>query len=78
MGCCSLPWYMGPEYCPICGTRGKPVDRQTLERMLRSEQAKTLIDAPFFLCETPECDVVYYAEDGGLLLGKDDLKIADR
>ena len=77
MGCCSLPWYIGPEYCPICGVRGKPVDRQAIERLLRPEAVKELVNAPFFLCETQLCDVVYYAEDGGLLLGKNDLKVED-
>lgn len=77
MGCCGLPWYLGPEYCPICGIRGTPVDREAVRRSVRPEAMKDLVDVPFFLCETPECSVVYYAEDGRLLLGKDDFNVKD-
>lgn len=75
MACCVLPGYVGPEDCPICGARGKPVDRVTLEHLLRPERLKDVIDVPFFFCETHECDVVYYAESGEQLFDKDDLTV---
>lgn len=75
MGCCALPVFIGPEDCPICGVRGKPVARVTLQHLLRPESLPELIDAPFFFCETPECDVVYYSEFGERLFDKDDLRV---
>lgn len=75
MSCCALAGFVGPEDCPICGARGKPVARATLERLLRPERLHELIDSPFYFCETPECDVVYYAEEGRRLFDKDDLEV---
>jgi len=75
MSCCALPGFAGPQDCPICGARSKPVTRVTLEHLLRPERLGELIDASFFFCETPECDVVYYAEGGRRLFDKDDLTV---
>ena len=75
MACCALPGFAGPEDCPICGARGKPVARVTLEHLLRPEKLKRLADAPYFFCETPECDVVYYSESAEWPFYKEDLEV---
>lgn len=38
------------------------MSRTALEQLLRPERRGELIDAPYYGCATPECDVVYFAD----------------
>ena len=49
--------------CPVCRTLGKPVQGQTVKAML-AVSLRAVEDVDFRFCRTPECPVVYYAEDG--------------
>lgn len=62
LSCCGLGATGEPGSCLICGARGTPVSRTALEQLLRPERRGELIDAPYYACATPECDVVYFAD----------------
>lgn len=42
--------------------RGIPGPRSTLEQLLPPERRGELIDAPYYACATPECDIVYFGD----------------
>lgn len=49
--------------CPRCGTMGPEVARETVGAMAALEVPAMLLAYPAFrFCETPSCDVVYYAD----------------
>ena len=52
-----------PGYCPITGTKGKSVDGATLKALL-SVSLRNVRDVPYYFCGEPDCDVVYFSEDG--------------
>ena len=54
----------GPARCPACGAMGKPVQRITLEALLKPEQQAWISSGnEFCFCRTPNCDVVYFKPD---------------
>lgn len=73
-GCCMLNSTGEPGSCPVCGQRGAPVEHETLEHMLKPEKRAEMVDETYYICETPECDIVYFADrplhffDGGDLM----------
>jgi hypothetical protein len=52
-----------PGYCPITGTKGKQVDGATVKSLV-SISLRQIRDVPYYFCREPECDVVYFSEDG--------------
>jgi predicted metal-binding protein len=50
--------------CQQCGCPGKPVERITVEALLKSEALGAVTGSRYRFCETPDCPVVYYGEDG--------------
>ncbi|MEK7763245.1 MAG: hypothetical protein AAB433_16850 [Nitrospirota bacterium] len=50
--------------CPHCGREGQPVDRTTVQALLKSEALGEVNGSQYAFCETPHCPVVYYAADG--------------
>ncbi len=60
--CCATSATGEPGSCPVCGERGMPVPRQTLERLLKPEKRTEIIDEPYYFCGAPECDIVYFAD----------------
>ena len=64
-----------PGSCPVCGERGWPVPRETLEHLLRPQKRAEIIDEPYYFCETPECDIVYFADVPLHFFDKDDLTV---
>lgn len=50
--------------CQQCGRPGKPVDRITVEALLKPELRAELNGTRYVFCETPDCPVVYFALDG--------------
>lgn len=50
--------------CPHCGREGQPVDRTTVQALLKPEALGMVNGGQYAFCETPDCPVVYYAADG--------------
>lgn len=63
------------QTCPRCGRKGRRVQSQTLESMLREPSPRLWTRGPFFVCATSECAVVYFSGDGGPLFEKTDLTV---
>lgn len=73
--CCTLRATGEPGSCGVCGERGKPVPRETLEHLLKPEKRAEIIDQPYYFCETPECDIVYFTDLPLHYFDKDDLTV---
>ena len=71
--CCVLGATGEPGSCPVCGERGTPVPRATLEHLLNPEKCGEIIDETYYFCATPECDVAYFADAPLCYFGKEDL-----
>ncbi len=50
--------------CRHCGREGQPVDRTTIDALLKPESLSQVNGSEYAFCETPDCLVVYYAADG--------------
>ena len=50
--------------CPQCGREGRPVDRTTIDALLKPESLSQVNGSQYAFCETPSCQVVYYAANG--------------
>jgi mercuric ion transport protein len=50
--------------CQQCGRPGKPIDRITVDALLKPELRAGLNGMRYVFCETPDCPVVYFALDG--------------
>ena len=66
--CCKTPaepTKTGNRFlCPQCVREGQPVDRTTIEALLKPESLSQVNGSQYAFCETPSCQVVYYAADG--------------
>ncbi|MDC8447500.1 MAG: hypothetical protein LV473_03985 [Nitrospira sp.] len=66
--CCQVPVerqkYRSQHLCRQCGSEGQPVDRNTIDALLKAESLSQVTGSQYMFCETPHCPVVYYAEDG--------------
>lgn len=51
-------------HCPACGKKGKPVGIETVKAMLAVTLHEIQPDRTYLFCRTPNCDVVYFADDG--------------
>lgn len=52
--------------CPICSTRGKPVDLLTVKALLTENALAHLNIVAHCFCLNPSCDVVYFEPDGAV------------
>lgn len=59
------------QSCPLCGTKGKSVDTQTVKALL-SVSLRDLTSVVYRFCRNGECKVVYFGESGDLYT-EDDL-----
>ena len=50
--------------CLQCGREGLPVDRTTVQALLKPEAGGEVNGSQYAFCETPHCPVVYYAANG--------------
>lgn len=66
--CCKTlgePTKPGDRFlCHQCGREGQPVDRTTIDALLKPESLSQVNGSQYAFCETPNCPVVYYAADG--------------
>lgn len=60
------------QACPVCNTRGKSVDTQTVKAMLEVTLSR-LTSPAYRFCPTQSCQVVYFG-DGGDVYTEDDLR----
>lgn len=58
--------------CPRCRKEGLPVEKITVANHAK-ESCWPLGDGPFFHCDAPDCDAVYFTALGPVL-GRDDVK----
>jgi len=69
--CCTKKDHSQPRReegaCPVDGYYGKPVDMRTMLHHLSQPWALALPDQPYFFCDNPDCDVVYFGRDGSTL-----------
>jgi hypothetical protein len=61
--------------CPVCGRRGKPVGRITVEHMVSGEDRKTVVGDRYWICMNENCDVVYYNMENSIKFLKDQVKV---
>lgn len=50
--------------CRQCGSEGQPVDRTTIDALLKPESLSQVSGSQYMFCASPNCPVVYYAADG--------------
>lgn len=63
------------QLCPVSGTKGKRVKTETLRSLIKTEYQGRITDGDYRYCDSPECDVVYFAEDGTHVFTKDELTV---
>jgi hypothetical protein len=52
--------------CPITGTSGTRVRRQTVKAILKDSSLRCLRPATYYFCPESTCDVVYFSQQGEL------------
>jgi len=57
----------GEGVCPADGHHCKPVGMQTILHHLSQPWVLALPDQPYYFCDSPACDVVYFGRDGTVL-----------
>jgi|CXWL01.1.fsa_nt_gi hypothetical protein len=66
--CCKTPGESKRQgdrcLCPHCGHEGQPVDRTTIDALLKPESLSQVNGSQYAFCETSSCPVVYYAAEG--------------
>src|SRR5215470_9662350 len=69
--CCSekpnAPVEQRVTACAACGGIGRPVSTVTLKHMVKPQFLEMATKPGFRFCASPDCDVVYYHEDGDQL-----------
>lgn len=76
--CCKLPAESANRgsrlLCPQCGREGQPVERTTVQALLKPEAQVELNENRYRFCETRNCPVVYY-DGNGPRFGKEQLRV---
>ena len=65
--CCAAPkkgHAVIQTACPSCGAAGRVVSDKTIQAILESTQALSLLAVGRRFCGSPSCEVVYYGDDG--------------
>ena len=58
-------------HCPSCGTKGKKVKKIALESLLTPDVAAKIGDTQYRFCDSVDCEVVYFGEDGSTFTKSD-------
>lgn len=53
--------------CPCGGFSGRQVSLATVAALVRDDEAVPLEGGGWYFCKEPECDVVYFSDDGRLI-----------
>ncbi len=64
--CCPppQPGFQAAWFCPVSGTRGAPVDLQTVKALLTETALARVGSSAHRFCPEPSCEVVYFDADG--------------
>lgn len=66
--CCQVPAepqkHRSRLLCRQCDSEGQPVDRTTIDALLKPESLSQVNGSQYMFCTSPNCLVVYYAADG--------------
>lgn len=73
--CCVISHEGDPPSCPMNDQVTRPVGRQTVESLVRSEFVGNLMPQPYFFCDAPDCDTVYVSALGDHVITKDMLTV---
>lgn len=73
--CCHVPVAVYSAHCRLCGRKGKPVARRTMEHLLVESAVARLTDHPHFFCATPTCPVVYFSNEADAYFYKSDVRV---
>ena len=67
-GCCTAKDHsqlrLERHACPADGHHCLPVDIQTMLHHLREPWALVLPDQPYYFCDNPACEVIYFSRNG--------------
>jgi hypothetical protein len=61
--------------CPKNGSVCKPVQRITVDALIKPEHKRALTSAPYAFCDSPDCDVVYVSAAGDHLITKNQVRV---
>lgn len=61
--------------CPSCNSTSRPVTRKTLFLMLKPQCFERVGESEYRFCASPECHVVYFAEDREPTFTTDDVRV---
>ena len=64
-----------PPKCPSCGSMGRAVKTTTLRSLIKKERQGRITDSQYFFCNSRDCNVVYFSEDGIQPFYKEDLTV---
>jgi hypothetical protein len=53
--------------CPVNGKAYLSVEPKTISHHLKQSWKWSAVEQGYYFCSDPECDVVYFAEDGGVI-----------
>lgn len=76
MKCCDTPsdnskTYPRQAVCPVNGQVYRQVPRKTLLQHVRFPVNQKLAEQGYYFCSSPNCDVVYFGEDGAVIASAD-------
>lgn len=57
--------------CPVSGTKGVTVELQTVKAVLTTAALRRVTPPAHRFCADPECDIVYFADDGATYSKRD-------
>ncbi|HBP87793.1 MAG TPA: hypothetical protein PKK23_14580 [Nitrospirales bacterium] len=73
--CCVTSHTGASPTCPMNGKPTKPVERNTIESLLKPEIKADLLPQPYYFCPAPDCDTVYVPACGDHLITKEMLTV---
>jgi len=76
--CCKVPEPAVEnidDRCHRCGEKGRRVLRETMESLLTAEALERLTGEPYYFDRTPDCDVVYFTNQGPSYFDKESLTV---
>lgn len=77
MDCCKIPEHntSAPDRCRQCNALGRRVSRETMESLLTPEAVLLMQNVDYFFDPSPDCDVVYFSNQGDSYFNKDALTV---
>lgn len=70
---CCEPKRNVKAFCPECGKQGKPVQKITMESLVRDPGK--IQNEPYWFCGIRTCHVVYFSFDGASRFHREDLNV---